>query len=62
MYSFECAHNSCARRSNAMKMNVKNLSLIAALVFVLAFSVVGCVDRSDNPGKVDPSPTANFMP
>ena len=45
-----------------MKLNVKTLSLIAALVFVLAFSVVGCVDRSNNPGKVNPSPTANFMP
>lgn len=47
-----------------MKMNVKTLSLIAALVFALAFSVVGCVDRSDNPGKVGPSPTAkaDFMP
>ena len=47
-----------------MKLNVKNLSLVIALVFVLAFSVVGCVDRSGNPGKVGPSPTAeaNFMP
>ena len=47
-----------------MKLNVKNLSLIAALMLALAFSVAGCVDRSGNPGKVDPSPTvkADFMP
>lgn len=45
-----------------MKLNVKTLSLVMALVFALAFSVVGCVDRSNNPGKVAPSPTANFMP
>ena len=45
-----------------MKLNVKTLSLIAALMLALAFSLVGCVDRSGNPGKVGPSPTANFMP
>ncbi len=47
-----------------MKLNVKTLSLVAALILALAFSIVGCVDRSGNPGKVGPSPTvkANFMP
>ena len=47
-----------------MKLSLKNVALVAALLMILSFSVVGCVDRSDNPGKVGPSPTAkaNFMP
>ena len=62
MYSFICAHNRGVRRSYAMKLNLKTVSLFAALLLTLAFSVVGCMDRSDNPGKVGPSPTVNFMP
>ena len=45
-----------------MKYNLKNVSLVAVLILAVAFFAVGCVDRSDNPGKVAPSPTADFMP
>lgn len=47
-----------------MKYHLKKVSLIAVLILALVLAAAGCVDRSDNPGKVGPSPTAkaNFMP